>query len=470
MLFAAAVLYLALLTGVASLPQRRMGDAYAVMLDAGSSGTRAHTYSWPSTAGCQDRLINKLVVEEGEGFAIQPGLSAFAANISGIAAYMEPVVNAAMESVPVAAQSSTPIYLQATAGLRLLPVAEQDAILREVRDVFDSSPFLSGPESALVVTGAVEGANEWTSVNYLRGTLGSPAGGNDSNSTALPAGVLGMGGASTQIAFVPLQGTDLKAGGFPIHFDGGDPFELYVHSFLGLGATEAQVGLQSFLAGELSVVDDPCLLRGFSTTSPVGPGGGHVNFEGSGDFHGCIEVIRHSLINRDAPCPTSPCSFDGVYQPDLSDGGLVLKTSFYQLAAFLFTAEFFDLAKDAPLRAMERAGQRFCELDWEDAQSLYPDTPPAFLANYCFSSMFFVQLLHHGYGIPKEGTPLRWADAIEGVGLDWPLGATLRATCDSKHSGFLGDAASTHGIRAAATPTPTPTPTLESVHLKGLVA
>ena len=57
-----------------------------------------------------------------------------------------------------------------------------------------------------------------------------------------------MGGASTQIAFVPLKGTELKAGAFPVAFDGVEPVELYVHSFLGLGTTEAQASLQRFLA------------------------------------------------------------------------------------------------------------------------------------------------------------------------------------------------------------------------------
>jgi hypothetical protein len=29
-------------------------------------------------------------------------------------------------------------------------------------------------------------------------------------------------------------------------------------------------------------------------------------------------------------------------------------------------------------------------------------------ANYCFSSMYFTVLLHHGYGIDKSRTPLHW--------------------------------------------------------------
>ena len=374
-----------------SIPHAGPGNSFAVMLDAGSSGTRAHVYAWPSQADCDDRLSNKLVFEKGDGFSANPGLSAFAGNISGIAAYMEPLMSSALASVPGVAHSSTPIFLQATAGMRLLPVSDQDAILGAVHDVFGDSPFLSAPDNSLVVTGAVEGANEWTSVNYLRGALGS----NDTNSTMTPpAGVLGMGGASTQIAFVPLEGTELKAGAFPIEFEGAKSLELYVHSYLGLGATEAQLGLQAYLAAELAMaVEDPCLLRGYATTSPVGPGGTDVELEGSGDEEQCRHAIQSSLVNTDAPCPLTPCSFDGVYQPDLAKGGLVLKKSFYEVSAFFFTAEFFGLEETAPLIEMERAGKTFCALSWEEAQLEYPATPPDFLANYCFTALYFVELL-----------------------------------------------------------------------------
>lgn len=42
---------------------------------------------------------------------------------------------------------------------------------------------------------------------------------------------------------------------------------------------------------------------------------------------------------------------------------------------------------------------------------------------------YFVTLLL-AYGVDSSQTSLRWAEEIEGVGLDWPLGAVIRATCD----------------------------------------
>ena len=41
---------------------------------------------------------------------------------------------------------------------------------------------------------------------------------------------------------------------------------------------------------------------------------------------------------------------------------------------------------------------------------------------------YFVVLLE-AYGVDADHTNLRWADNIDGVSLDWPLGAVIRSTC-----------------------------------------
>ena len=99
---------------------------------------------------------------------------------------------------------------------------------------------------------------------------------------------------------------------------------------------------------------------------------------------------------------------------------------------FLQTAQFLGMGSRAPLIDMLIRGSAYCSLTWAEAQTAHPDIPEHFLANYCFNSMFFVELLHNGYGLELERTPMRWKDAIEENGLDWPLGATLRATCGSR--------------------------------------
>ena len=41
-----------------------------------------------------------------------------------------------------------------------------------------------------------------------------------------------------------------KTGAFPVAFEGLASFDLYVHSYLGLGTTEAQRSLQTYLASQ----------------------------------------------------------------------------------------------------------------------------------------------------------------------------------------------------------------------------
>ena len=38
-------------------------------------------------------------------------------------------------------------------------------------------------------------------------------------------------------------------------------------------------------------------------------------------------------------------------------------------------------------------------------------------------------VLLEAYGVDSDRTSLRWADNIDGVSLDWPLGAVIRSTC-----------------------------------------
>jgi hypothetical protein len=112
-------------------------------------------------------------------------------------------------------------------------------------------------------------------------------------------------------------------------------------------------------------------------------------------------------VDTGAPCPLGPCSFDGVYQPDLAAGDLVLRTSFYEISAFVFTAAFLGLDEGAPLGAMDAAGRAFCALSWAEAEAAHPGTPEDFLAGYCFSAMYFVTLLQRGYGLDAVPHPRR---------------------------------------------------------------
>lgn len=93
---------------------------YAVVLDAGSTGSRVHTYRFRNGEGGGLELV------DDDFHQLKPGLSSFKDDPDKGAASLAPLLDAAKERVPASAHASTPIELRATAGLRLLPEAQAE--------------------------------------------------------------------------------------------------------------------------------------------------------------------------------------------------------------------------------------------------------------------------------------------------------------------------------------------------------
>lgn len=83
----------------------------------------------------------------------------------------------ALKHIPQQQQSSTPLFLLATAGMRLLSHAQQQAILAAAcAYTRDHTPFLL-PECDAhfqVIDGITEGLYGWISINYLLGSFDRP--------------------------------------------------------------------------------------------------------------------------------------------------------------------------------------------------------------------------------------------------------------------------------------------------------
>lgn len=99
-------------------------------------------------------------------------------------------------------RSITPVFLYATAGLRALPKAKAEALLRLSRAAIGESHYdkkfaEAGMERVAMITGSAEGLYAWVAVNYL-----TSSNINEQSATE-DVGVLDLGGGSTQIAFRP---------------------------------------------------------------------------------------------------------------------------------------------------------------------------------------------------------------------------------------------------------------------------
>lgn len=210
-------------------------EHYTVILDAGSSGTRVHVYKIKispdnklpeikSIASCQDSDPSSNT--EGAGcksskpdHGINKLINSSQAEID---AYLAPLLNFAKSFVPDIYQ--TPIYLRATAGVRNLKNSNEKALLMKMAtETLKKSGFIS--KDAKTITGEDEGIYAWTTINYIKKTLGKK--------NEHTFGIIGLGGESEQIAFATGQDTSKKITIADVKYN------IYSYSYSHLGVNTA---------------------------------------------------------------------------------------------------------------------------------------------------------------------------------------------------------------------------------------
>lgn len=187
------------------------------IVDAGSSGSRIHLYSYDL-----DEQANPIGIKNVYSKKIKPGLASISDDPNSIDAYFTQL----LQDFP---KQSMPIYLYATAGMRLLPEDSQHQYYTDIKQWFAAHSQWSLVE-ARTISGQEEGIYGWLSLNYYLQTL--------QDASKPLVGLLEVGGASAQIAF-PLDETqNIDASDWTELAVYGRHIPVFSHSFLGLGANE----------------------------------------------------------------------------------------------------------------------------------------------------------------------------------------------------------------------------------------
>ena len=280
---------------------------YALMIDAGSTGSRIHVYKFnncgPSPVYEYETFVQK-----------HPGLSAFAGRPEEAAQSLDSLLDVAMRTVPEQLRRCTPVAVKATAGLRLLGAEQSGEILEAVRRRIGSAyPFpLAAQDPVAIMDGRDEGVFAWVTANYLMDTIRA-----DSPSTAAPYAVLDLGGASTQIVFEPVfdaAAVDMHEGDhrYELRFGGpaGKTHVLYQHSYLGYGLMRARKSvhrLVDFMAAARTSsssdaapveIGNPCLAQGTKRVVQIDGDGSssakNVTMIGEdiGSFEACNRIMQ----------------------------------------------------------------------------------------------------------------------------------------------------------------------------------
>ncbi|XP_018471697.2 probable apyrase 4 isoform X2 [Raphanus sativus] len=414
------------------LRNRKVSLRYSVVIDGGSSGTRAHVFGYRIESG--NPVFDFRGDESYASMKLSPGLSSYADNPEGASVSVKELVEFAKGRVPEGKLKESDIRLMATAGMRLLELSVQERILEVARRVLRSSGFKFQDESASVISGSDEGIYAWVVANHALGSLGG-----DPLQTT---GIVELGGASTQVTFVSSEHV-------PSEFSrtityGNVSYRIYSHSFLNLGQDAAHEKLWESLnnlaanSTEKGIVTDPCTPKGYildkNSTGEgiVLPGESKFtdSLQAAGNFSKCRSAAFTILQEGKEKCPYKHCSIGSTFTPNL-------RGSFLATENFFHTSKFFGLREKDWLSEMIIAGESFCGDDWSRLKVKHPTFKDESLLRYCFSSAYIVSMLHDSLGVALDDQRVEFASEAgeKGIPLDWALGAfilnTATATSDS---------------------------------------
>ncbi|KAM9595116.1 ectonucleoside triphosphate diphosphohydrolase 8-like isoform 9-T9 [Morphnus guianensis] len=218
----------------AALPTR---NKYGLVFDAGSTHTALYIYRWPT-----DKENSTGIVSQVEACTVSgPGISSYADNPAGAGASLKPCLDKAMKIIPAEQQRETPTYLGATAGMRLLREqnsTKAERVFAEVAKAIGEYPV--DFRGARILTGNEEGSFGWITVNYLLETLVkcSFTGEWIHPPAEDVVGALDLGGASTQITFLPGTTIDDSSTRVVLRLYGTN-YSIYTHSYLCYGQNQA---------------------------------------------------------------------------------------------------------------------------------------------------------------------------------------------------------------------------------------
>jgi apyrase len=349
---------------------------YAIIIDAGSSGSRAHVFAY-------DKSTSLPMIHDVFQQSTNPGISAYADKPAEAGASLKPILDSSAlylknKGIPL---SQVSIRIFATGGMRLLSLLEQKAIHENIRRYIRSHyAFSMRDQDVRTISGKEEGIFDWLDVNYLAHTFMHP--------TEPTLGSIDMGGASTQIAFAT---TDASKPEHEIEITiNGATYRIFSQSFLGLGQDQARNAMNS---DESST---NCYPSGYTYDSKTG------NF----NFFICSSIYAAIIQNQ------------GVEQSMIATDG-----PFIAYAGIYFDYSFFNILNTPTQNALLSRIDAICYLSWEQLQTNNPGISPKYLANYCTHGVYFEQLLYTTYKLKNE--QLTVTNEINGINIDWTLGALL---------------------------------------------
>ncbi|KAF7665822.1 hypothetical protein LDENG_00130560 [Lucifuga dentata] len=371
---------------------------HGIMFDAGSTGTRIHIYKF-----IQKDPVELPVLDNEMYHAVKPGLSAYKDNPDEGGNTIRQLLKIAKKTVPEEEWKRTPVVLKATAGLRLLPEDKAKALLKEVQEVFDESPFFVPDKSVTIMNGTNEGILAWVTVNFLTGHLYS--------NTKKTVGILDLGGGSTQITFLPKSKKTVFSAppSYIAKFNlFNHTYQVYTHSYLGNGLFAARLATLGALGADgldWKIFTSSCLPKKFR--EDVTFGGTTYKVSGIPDGYAGYKLCYYEVTKV----------IKGVvHQPYEVKGSSIFYAFSYYFDRAVETG-LIDGSRGGALevRDFKKRAKEVC-----NKMTKYRAISP-FL---CMDMTYITCLLKEGFGF-KDSTVLQLAKKVNNVETSWALGATF---------------------------------------------
>ncbi|KAL0965531.1 hypothetical protein UPYG_G00282510 [Umbra pygmaea] len=282
-------------------------------------------------------------------------------------------------------------------------------VLQEVGHTIQAYPFKY--QGAAILSGQDEGAYGWVTVNYLlENFIKYGFVGRWLRPGRQTVGSLDFGGASTQITFVTKDTVEDERDSKKLRLYGQD-YSLYTHSYLCFGRDQV---LKRLLANLAKAQGNTDLKPSSSYNSNAS-----LSVMGTGNYDHCLGNVTELFSFNN--CRYSQCSFDHVFQPNVS-GSFMAFSAFFHIHQFLLSTT--GIIVSTPVQ-LEKAARAVCNMSYDQLLPLAPDQKSR-LQDFCAVSLFTKVLFTTGYGFDNTSFPrISFQKNVGDASVGWALGYML---------------------------------------------
>lgn len=389
---------------------QRPVETLTAVVDAGSSGSRIYLYA-TTTHGSgfeiKQLFTNKDTPHGLAWYDGNQGADSAPANagVSGIQPLLS-ALQAFMDSSGIA-KKQVNVNVLATAGMRMVDADTANAIYQSVKSTIARNGFAIRQVGTL--SGQNEGLYAWADVNYLAGNF---------KTGAVTQGIVDVGGASSQVAFVTSSRQDPNVVTLRVN---GVPYPVFSVSYLGLGQSQARLAMlkDSASGGVNASVCYPNNSTGSPATYDADAGKIRISSTGSSYSAACYGVYENVISSISAGTDNGYPITQISSLKDFNTTQFVGLSSIYHVLK-----DWGALGATHPQQSLEDAVASKClgHNAWPRVLAQYKNVPSVFSQNACANATYLNAYVYGRQSLGIHPAKLSSSATINSSELSWTRG------------------------------------------------